>query len=174
MRIRYVGIDGGLTRLTLDEFLQFSPKVRAVLICEGLVSFYGRRGRPMPTRQALVELASTWGEAEDDAFGRAMTNPYREQEKAADPGAERRRHERHSMVVPVSVESEAGSSIAFTENISEGGMLFRSARPFHTGERVRLVIPEAGETDCIVIRSRRADAECFTAVAFIDKLAAAA
>ena len=173
MRIRYAGIDGGLTRLTVHEFLQFSANVRAVLICENLVSFYDHRGRNIALKNALVELADTWNEEDD--FGRAPTRPapsHRRRKRVEHD--ERRRFQRHSMVVPVSVTGRNGRQVAFTENISEGGVLLRSSYPYRSGDRVNVQIPVAGTAEAVVIRSVERDEGCFTAVAFMSKYAKAA
>ena len=170
MRIRYVGIDGGATRLTLDEFLQFSPRVRAVLVCEELVTFFDHRGRRVRTQQALNELACTWG-SED--LGQAPTRPARPKRRKTVED-DRRRHRRHSMVVPVSISCADGVEVGFTENISQGGALFRSEIRLRAGQRLQLRIPVAGVADAVVVRSFADEDACLTAVAFVHERARAA
>ncbi len=174
MRIQYVGIEGGATRLTVEEFLEFSSTVRAVLICEDLLSFYDHRSRPVRTRDALVQLCHTW-DAEYEVELDAETAPP--PEKSAPPSvdfSDRRRHARHSMVVPVSVTHAVGIDVAYTENISEGGLLFRGTQPYCAGDNVKVQIPVAGVAASVVVRSVTSDDSCLTAVAFLERVHAAA
>ncbi len=173
MRIRYVGVEGGLVRLTLDEFLQFSANVRAILVCEGLANFFDHRGRQIRTQDALIELAHTWDDDSDieELMTTRRPRPSSAEEKA---NRERRRFERHSMVVPLSIITADGAEVGFTENISEGGVLFRSPHAFEAGDKLKVSIPVAGVADAVVVRSRTSEVGCFTAVAFVDKIGLAA
>ncbi len=178
MRIRYVGIrDAGVLRLTVDEFLQFGSKVRAVLVCEEMVSFFDYRQRPIPIRDALGELRETW-HVDEDLESQRQTRPPGERAEALRRKAEhdeRRLHFRHDVVVPVSVATPVADDVGFTENISEGGLLFRSSVPYARGDHVRVKVPLAGVARGIVVRSvPHAANEHVTAVAFVATLADAA
>lgn len=153
MRTCFVGAESSatITQLTVEQFLDFSPKLRAVLICEGLVQFWDRDGVQVPAREALDELEHTW-------FDGAAAGPAPPSSEGSRLLRERRQHERHPRSFPFRiVGGDAVCDFGVTENISAGGMLVRTEEPLPVGSRFLLEIPQADfEAPVVVLRSEQA------------------
>ena len=149
MRTHFVGAESSatITQLTVEQFLDFSPKLRAVLICEGLVKFWDEEGDGVPIDVAVNELEDTWFSHGPSS---ALTALRRKNH-------ERRRHERHWRAFPLRLSGlDSSFDFGVAANMSGGGMLLRTAAPLALGERFHVELPHAAfEAPVVALRSIR-------------------
>ena len=85
-------------------------------------------------------------------------------------GAEKRRHKRVSLHVPVECRAGGVTLEGHGENISTSGMLIRTATPFAEDEEITLRFTIPGSSDSIECRARVAHSvpDAFMGVEFVD------
>lgn len=158
MRTRYVGAESSttITQLTVEQFLDFSPRLRALMICERLVQFWDEEGAAVPLAVALDELEPTW--LLEPAPPPSAAPLPRRGPRSGIFARDRRRHVRHPRALPLRLTGpDARYEFGVTENVSDGGMLLRTEDPLEEGTRCRLEIPHAGfEASVVVLRTLRA------------------
>ena len=137
--------------ITLDDFLDFPPNMRAQLIADCAVEFFRSSGSVIPLRDALDSILDDDSPSEDcfsthlvetdfvEAYEEPVenvTSSLEDSDLAA--SAERRRYFRKRMVRPLRVlrETEAKERVAISEDVSSGGLRFRSRSRYSPGDRL--------------------------------------
>ena len=135
--------------ITLDDFLDFPPNTRAQLIADCAVEFFRSSGSVIPLRDALDSILDDEPSRQEDlgfhsaaefSFGEHIEEPANllASDDEAEPALERRRFLRERMVRPLRVlrETEAKERVAVSEDVSTGGLRFRSRSRYSPGDRL--------------------------------------
>jgi diguanylate cyclase (GGDEF)-like protein len=141
--------------------LKVAEKVREAVERAAIGRQHGAEGRPLTVSIGVASMPGDAGSAEElvDRADRALYIAKSMGKNCVKPFSdERREHSRLDAVLPGRYSAvESRSHELTTLNVSEGGILFRSAEPIPTGTvvRVQLALPPAGEPIECVLRVLR-------------------
>ncbi len=128
----------GRNVILLEEFLEYDAELRAQLVVEGKAEFLDSMGYLMPLGEALEDLSEYWVRKPSADI------PFSDDEVTSSgvrlrrTNDERRRYARMHFVRPIRVLREGASmdQVAISQDLSTGGLLFRTRNQYKVGDRI--------------------------------------